>query len=71
MRPIVLVLKKILHNHDLNQPYLGGLNSYSLVLMTSTFLNIFNEVKSMSKNLRELFNFYGSFFDPQTNMIED
>jgi len=25
----------------------------------------------MSKNLREILNYYGSYFDPQTTMIED
>lgn len=64
LKPIVLVLKKILLVHNLNQPYLGGLNSYSLVLMTSAFLNHCAGVESMSKNLREILNYYGSYFDP-------
>lgn len=52
LKPIVLVLKKILQRYNLNQPYSGGLNSYSLVLMTSAFLKRFGgEVTSMSKNL--------------------
>ena len=71
LKPIVLVLKKLLQNHNLNQPYLGGLNSYSLVLMTSAFLTRFKEVESMSKNLTELLNYFGSYFDPQTTMIVD
>ena len=44
LKPIVLVLKKLLQNYDLNNAYRGGLNSYSLVLMTYTFLNHYPEV---------------------------
>lgn len=71
LKPIVLVLKKILQTYNLNQPYLGGLNSYSLVLMTSTFLAHCGEVDSMSKNLSEVLHYFGSYFDPQTTYIED
>jgi len=38
LRNIVLIIKKLLAKHDLHKPYSGGLNSYSIVLMTSTFL---------------------------------
>lgn len=67
----MLLLKKILHIHGLNQPYSGGLNSYSLVVMATTFLKQFGVKDSISKNLREFLNFYGSFFDPKTNVIVD
>jgi non-canonical poly(A) RNA polymerase PAPD5/7 len=71
LKPIVIVLKKLLHAHDLNQPYHGGLSSYSLVLMTSAFLRMFNEIKSISKNLLEFLNYFGSYFDPSTTIIEN
>ena len=41
LRSIVLIVKKMLSKHNLNKPYSGGLNSYSIVLMTSTFLEAF------------------------------
>ena len=41
LRNIVLIIKKLLAKHDLHKPYSGGLNSYSIVLMTSTFLEKF------------------------------
>lgn len=41
LRSIVLIVKKLLAKHNLNKPYSGGLNSYSIVLMTATFLNKF------------------------------
>jgi DNA polymerase sigma len=65
----VIVLKKILQKYNLNQPYSGGLNSYSLVLMTSAFLKHFGGVQSMSKNLQEILNYYGFFFNPQETII--
>lgn len=68
LKPIVLVLKKILQLHNLNQPYLGGLNSYSLVIMTYAYLRWFG-TPSTSKNLRELLNYYGNFFNPSKTIV--
>jgi DNA polymerase sigma len=42
LRPVCLVLKKILKRFDLNKPYTGGLASYSLFLM---LLAAHNEAK--------------------------
>ena len=67
MRNIVLIIKKLLAKHNLNKPYSGGLNSYSIVLMTSTFLEKFgiNEYSALSQNLAEFLKFFGDFFDPK------
>lgn len=65
LRPIVLIIKKLLEMHNLNKPYHGGLNSYSLVLMSSTFLEEYGASSfSMSKNLSEFLNFFGNYFNP-------
>jgi hypothetical protein len=64
LKPIVIVLKKLLQNSNLNSPYHGGLSSYSLVLMASTFLYT-NNAFSMGKNLVEFLNYYGNYFNPQ------
>ena len=50
LRSIVLIVKKLLARFDLNKPYCGGLNSYSIVLMTSSFLQKFgiNNVSALS-----------------------
>lgn len=63
LKPIVMILKKLLETYNLNEPYHGGLSSYSLVLMTSTFLNTCS-ANSMGKNLSEFLNYYGNFFNP-------
>jgi len=41
LRSIVLIVKKLLAKYSLNKPFSGGLNSYSIVLMTSSFLQQF------------------------------
>jgi len=38
LRNIVLIVKKLMQKHDMNRSYHGGLNSYSIVLMVSTFI---------------------------------
>jgi len=66
LRSIVLIVKKLLARYGLNKPYSGGLNSYSIVLMTSSFLQKFgiNNVSALSQNLEEFFTFFGNYFDP-------
>lgn len=63
LKPIVMILKKLLQKSNLNSPYHGGLSSYSLVLMTSTFLSMYS-VNQMGKNLTEFLNYYGNYFNP-------
>jgi DNA polymerase sigma len=67
---MVLLLKMILLKHGLNQPYSGGLNSYSLVLMATAFLGTYGLKNSISKNFREFLNVYGSYFKPKENYID-
>ena len=71
LKPIVITIKKLLQNHNLNQPYYGGISSYSLVLMASTFLNTCADKSSnsMGKNLREMLNYYGNYFQPKINAL--
>jgi len=72
LRNIVLIIKKMLSKHDLNKPFSGGLNSYSIVLMTSTFLEKFgiNHCSALSQNLAEFLKFFGNYFEP-TNLGMD
>jgi DNA polymerase sigma len=54
----------------MNKSYHGGLNSYSIVLMTSTFIENegINEMSGglsqLSHNLEQFFHFFGNYFDP-------
>lgn len=40
VRPLVLVLKKLLYVNQLHDTYTGGLGSYSLVLLVVAFLQV-------------------------------
>ena len=62
-REIVILLKRILSVKGLNSTYKGGLSSYSLVLMVSTFLNHFPHIESISEKLINAMLFYGSYMD--------
>jgi len=64
-----MVLKKILHQKDLNKVVNGGINSHSLFLMASTFLNNYN-ANSMGQKLTEFLNYYGNLFDPSTTSLD-
>lgn len=72
LRNIVLIIKKMLAQHELHKPYSGGLNSYSIVLMTSTFLEKFgiNQTSALSQNLTEFLKFFGKYFDPSTHGMD-
>jgi len=75
LQPVCLVLKKMLKKFDLNQPYTGGLGSYSLFLMllfVSNFTKyLFNNIRYeiyVAKLLIYFLSYYGNF-DPSTNVI--
>ena len=53
----------------LNEPYRGGLSSYSLVLMITSFLNRCN-AHDKAKNLSEFLNYYGNYFDPTASYVD-
>jgi non-canonical poly(A) RNA polymerase PAPD5/7 len=38
VKPIILALKTLLKNGNLNDPYKGGLSSYGLILMVVSFI---------------------------------
>jgi DNA polymerase sigma len=77
LRPVCLILKKMLRKFDMNEPYTGGLGSYSMFLM---LLFVHNQAKDMflnslsdpelypAKLLIYFLSFYGNF-NPATTMI--
>ena len=60
-----MIIKKIFDDTFLTQPYYGGINSFSLVLMVSAYLKAFDGDKpsSLSRNLSGFFHFYGIGFN--------
>lgn len=75
--PMVLALKNILKQANLNDPYKGGLSSYGLILLIVFFLNEQtkhkNPITIQNGNLGRLFHeflfFYGKQFDPSKYSI--
>lgn len=63
LRPIVIVLKKLLNTHRLNIPYEGGINSYSLTLLVSAFIGMGTEVENVGMRFMEILRYYGTTFD--------
>lgn len=66
---LVLVLKQFLLQRDLNEVFTGGISSYSLILMTVSFLQMHpryrpkEEVPKLGVLLIEFFELYGKHFN--------
>lgn len=69
LRPLVMVLKQFLIQRDFNEVWTGGIGSYSLILMTVSFLQLHPRIdaRSMQANLGvlliEFFEMYGRCFN--------
>jgi len=69
LRPLVMVLKQFLIQRDFNEVWTGGIGSYSLILMTVSFLQLHPRIdaRSMQANLGvlliEFFELYGRCFN--------
>ena len=77
LKPLVLALKNILKQANLNDPYKGGISSYGLILMIVSFLQTQKrsglDISVSQNNLGKLFfdcvNYYGLQFDPAKFII--
>jgi DNA polymerase sigma len=79
LQPITLVLKKFLALKNLNSPFLGGLNSYGLIILILSFIN--GEYREnyntegtqlqVSRTLKCFLYYFGKLFDPAHYMISD
>lgn len=76
---MTLVLKKFLALRNLNSPFLGGLNSYGLIILIVAFLNNeWSDIYSLKDNqisaaraLKAFLYYFGHLFDPNQWMIND
>lgn len=67
-KPLILVLKQLIYNAKLYDPYQGGISSYGLILMLVTYLQYKTffkvSIETVKPNLGillvDFFNFYGS-----------
>ncbi|KAH7343708.1 hypothetical protein B0J17DRAFT_535194, partial [Rhizoctonia solani] len=70
LRPLVFVFKAFLSQREMNEVYIGGLGSYSVVCMVLSFLQLHPKIRNAEidpcKNLGilllELFQYYGDYF---------
>lgn len=71
IEPLLLVLKQFLKANELNDPYKGGLSSYGLFLMISSFLQLKNYPKQLSQvNLGMiLIDFMGTYSEFAHNSL--
>ena len=67
----MFVFKKLLRKHGLNDPYHGGLNSYSLVIWITAIIsaNHADETLNLGQWLLKFLEFYGFTFDPKKTQI--
>ena len=71
LRPLVMVLKQFLIQRDFNEVWTGGIGSYSLILMTVSFLQLHSRIDPTQRveNLNlgvlliEFFELYGRCFN--------
>ena len=77
LKPLVLALKNVLKQANLNDPYKGGISSYGLILMIMFFLQkqqkLNKDISINNSNLGRLFyefiQFYGLQFEPAKYII--
>jgi hypothetical protein len=76
LRPLTLVLKQLLVERGLNDPYSGGLSSFGLVLLIAFILqrrrsrNGSSEVsEELGHALEEFLRFFGDEFDPSSQGV--
>ena len=77
LKPLVLALKNVLKQANLNDPYKGGISSYGLILMIVFFLQkqqkLNKDISINNSNLGRLFydfiHFYGLQFEPSKYII--
>ena len=69
LTPLTLALKTILQKACLNDPYVGGLSSYGVILLIIHFLNVQQKkgndisIKSLGKLFYDILYYYGSEYD--------
>ena len=77
LKPIILALKTLLNNGNLNNPYTGGLSSYGLILMVVSFIQSeidndkYNEKSPniLGETFLNVLGHYGIFFDYNNYVI--
>lgn len=70
LRPVILILKKLLDETRLNIPYEGGIGSLPLIAMLVSFYNTFAyQGMPASEILTSFLNYYGKNFSPEKTCL--
>ena len=75
LTPLTLALKTILQKAYLNDPYVGGLSSYGVILLIIHFLNVQQKkgndisIKRLGKLFYDILYYYGSEYDVTNPII--
>ena len=69
LKPMTLLLKKLLKSSGLNNPFIGDISSYVLNLMVSAFLQMCRNSPSPAECFMELLRYYGKEFKNEQMMI--
>ena len=69
VRPLVLIIKKLLQKEGLNLSYKGGLGSYSVTLMVIAFLTGYL-IKDLGQSFIDFLDFYGNFLNYKMNFLD-
>jgi DNA polymerase sigma len=70
VKEVILVVKQILANHSLNEPYTGGVSSLSLFVMVFSYFNSYGRKEKRTEELLFSFlNFYGNGFNSEETEV--
>lgn len=66
LRPLALVIKRLLRQHSLHDPYSGGLCGYGVTLLAARYLLDHPDTDDLGVALHGFLSFFGERFDPRT-----
>lgn len=70
LRPLVLVLKQMIHHCNLHHIYTGGISSYFLTILVASYLQLYRHTAtSVAGHLLNLLDLYGNKFNFQATLI--
>ncbi len=64
LKTMALILKKLLDRYELNVPFTGGMNSYSVLMLCASFLQTYGtSVATTGEALIKLLDYYANLFN--------
>lgn len=69
LKAIILLLKRLLKENNLNSPYDGGLSSFSCIVMVVAYCQL-NYSGNIGQIFFEILDYYGNYFNFKRVMID-